>query len=82
MAGYKPVYNFNLESKRKKQFLKVVIKEKHHLDHPEQNKCLNDTRAEQIAGVCVCVCEHVCGYIRFAKFLPVVLTRRVIEQSR
>lgn len=25
---------------------------------------------------------HVCVYIRFAKFLPAVLTRRVIEQSR
>ena len=30
------------------------------------------------ASVCVCVC----GYIRLARFLPVVLTRRAIEQAR
>lgn len=37
-------------------------------------------------GQCVCecvsMCVCVCGYIRLARFLPVVLTRRAIEQAQ
>lgn len=79
------LYMISLQRITKKYFLKVVLKEKYHL--PSEIECLNDTGAKQTAGVCMsmgmclCVCVFL-WHIRFAKFLPVVLNTRVIEQSQ
>lgn len=70
--------NFKSENKIK-IFLKVVIKEKYYLDHSEENE-LVFLRIQVQSKLPLCVCVCVC--VSFAKFLPVVLNRRIIEQSQ
>ena len=75
---YENALNLKIE---KRDMSKNGVGREGHL-HPEQRGVERSWERPVCVCECVSMCVCVCGYIRLARFLPVVLTRRAIEQAQ